>query len=283
MLLTVAIAVTAAVAFGWSTALMHHSASAAPQELRNPLALLGHLVAQWRWLLGMVASLLGFGLHALALRLGSIALVQPLVVTALIFSFIFRAALDRQLPSRDILTWGTVTAVGLALFLTTASSTRTSPHPDELAAALMLVGGVALAGLAWAGSLRARPRRAGLLLGASAGVVFGLIAGVLKAATTAAGDGSQLITSWPLYTLLALGAAGFFLNQRAYHKAPLSWSLPVLNTVNPLVAVAFGIAAFNERPDEHLLALLTEAVGLAAVLAGIFFLGRKDEVIAQAA
>lgn len=132
-----AVATAAAVAFGWSTALMHHSASSAPPEVEGTRALLRHVVVQWRWLIGMAASLTGLGLHALALHLGSLALVQPLVVTGLVFSFVFRAALDRLLPSGHIMAWVSVTAVGLALFLVAANSTRSSTSLNGWAAVLM--------------------------------------------------------------------------------------------------------------------------------------------------
>ncbi len=281
MALAGAAAVAAAVAFGWSAALMHHSASGAPQDLAGTRALLAHLVLQWRWLAGMAASLMGLALHALALHLGSLALVQPLVVTGLVFSFVFRAALDRRLPSRHLMAWITVTAAGLALFLIAAGSTRSSAALNGSAAVLMLGGGAIVAGSACLAARRSAPTGAGVLLGVSAGVVFGLIAGTLKATTNAAGHGA-LLTSWPLYALVPLGVAGFLLNQRAYHRAPLTSSLPALNLVNPVVAVAFGVAVFHERPSNHLLSVLTECAGLAAVLAGIFFLARKEEIAAEA-
>jgi len=277
----VGVAIAAAVAFGWSTALMHHSASGAPEAVGGMRALLAHLVVQWRWLVGMAASLIGLALHAMALRLGTLALVQPVVVSGLVFSFVFRALLDRCLPSRHLMSWVAVTAIGLAVFLVAASSTRGSASLDGSAAALMLGGGAIVAGSASLAASRAAPSRAGLLLGSSAGVVFGLIAGTLKAATNAASHGA-LLTSWPVYVLVALGVAGVLLNQRAYHRAPLSRSLPALNTINPLVAVAFGRAVFHEQPSEQLATLLTEGIGLAAVLAGIFFLARTEEVVAAA-
>jgi len=281
MAAAVSAAIAAAVAFGWSTALMHHSASGAPRELRGTRALLAHLVVQWRWLVGMAASLIGFVLHAVALHLGSLALVQPLVVTGLVFSFVFRALLDRCLPSRRLMGWVTVTAAGLALFLIAASSTRGSPRLDGSAAVVMLAAGAIVAGSACLAAGRRGAGDGGLLLGISAGVVFGLIAGTLKATTDAAAGG-VLLTSWPLYTLLPLGVAGFVLNQRAYHQAPLASSLPALNMLNPVVAVLFGIAVFHERPSADVLTFLTEAVGLAGVLAGIFFLARKEQVAAHA-
>lgn len=104
-----------------------------------------------------------------------------------------------------------------------------------------------------------------------------MIAGTLKASTNAAGQGA-LLTSWPVYVLVPLGVAGFLLNQRAYHVAPLSSSLRALNMVNPLVAVAFGMTVFHERPSEQLPAIAAETIGLATVLAGIFFLARTEEV-----
>lgn len=273
-----AAALAAAVAFGWSTALMHHSASSAPSGTASTAALLRHLVVQWRWLLGMAASLAGLGLHAVALSLGSLTLVQPLVVSALVFSFVFRAALDRELPSRRVLCWVGVTAAGLALFLIATSATSNVVRIDRTGAAIVLAIGAVVALGCFAAARIAAARNVGLLLGASAGVVFGLIAGTLKAAADAAGHG-ELVSSWPLYVLLPLGISGFLLNQQAYHRASLAQSLPVLNTLNPLVAVAFGAVAFHERPPEQLLALLGEAAGLLAVLAGVFFLARQQETI----
>jgi hypothetical protein len=277
----VATALAAAVAFGWSTALMHHSASSAPAGVAGIAGLLRHLVVQWRWLLGMAASLAGLGLHALALRLGSLALVQPLVVSGLVFSFLFRAMLDRELPSGHVMRWVAVTAAGLALLLIAAGATSGVAAVDRTGASIVLVLGAAAAIGCFAAARRAAADRVGLLLGASAGVVFGVIAGTLKAAAEAAGEGA-LLNSWPVYVLIPLGVSGFLLNQQAYHRAPLAQSLPVLNTLNPLVALTFGVAAFNERPPEQLLALFGEGIGLLAVLAGVFFLARQERLPAPA-
>jgi drug/metabolite transporter (DMT)-like permease len=281
MVAGVGVALAAAVAFGWSAALMHRSTFSAPESVRGTRALLRHLVVQRTWLAGMTASLTGFALHALALHLASLALVQPLVVTGLVFSFAFRAVLDRRLPSRGLMTWVSVTAAGLALFVVAAGSTRSSTSLDGTAAALMLGTGAVFAATGVLAARNTPPHRAGLLLGIAAGVIFGLIAGTTKAATTAASQGA-LLTSWPLYTLCALGVTGFLVNQRAYHSAPLSASLPALNMANPLVAVAFGIAVFHERPSAQFTAIAAEVVGLSGVLAGIFFLARHEGIATAA-
>ncbi|MGN6300518.1 MAG: DMT family transporter [Angustibacter sp.] len=270
----VLVALAAAVAFGWSTALMHHGASGADDGV-GYIALLRHVVVQWRWLLGMVASLLGLGLHVVALHLGSLSLVQPLVVTGLFFSLVFRDALDRQWPSRRTLTWGAITAAGLALFLTVAGSTDGVPAPDDGNAAVLIGVGLALAAaLVWT-SARLTPW-AGLLMGTAAGIVFGLVAGAIKAATEAWSAG-EVLTSWPAYAVCVLGPLGFLLNQRAYNRTRLPDYLPMLNMVNPVMSLAFGIAVYAERPRSDAASVVGEVVGLGAVLLGIFFLARTDD------
>ncbi len=272
--LTVLVALAAAVSFGWSTAAMHHDASKAPAG--GPVALLRHVVGQWRWLTGMAASLLGLVLHGVALSIGSLAVVQPLVVTGLVFSFVFRAALDRRWPSRYVFGWACFTAVGLGSFLLAARSTTGSAAPSGGAAAAVLAMGTITAVTCWVTASRVRAAPAGLLLGLGAGVNFGLTAGALKA-TTAAHSVSEALTSWPLYVLIVLGVSGFLANQLAYRRAPLASSLPILNVANPLVALTFGVVAFHEVTARGPLRLTVEAVSLAVVLAGVFFLARHEE------
>ena len=269
----VLIALAAAIAFGWSTALMHHGASGADDGV-GYFALLRHVVTQWRWLLGMVASLLGLGLHVVALHLGSLSLVQPLVVTGLFFSLVFRDALDHQWPSRRTLTWGAITAAGLALFLTAAGSTEGVPAPDDSHAAVLIGVGLVLAAALVVASGRFPPWR--LLMGTAAGIVFGLVAGAIKAATEAWSAG-EVLSSWPAYAVCVLGPLGFLLNQRAYNRTRLPDYLPMLNMVNPLVSLAFGVAVYAERPPGDAPSVLAEVVGLGAVLLGIFFLARTDD------
>jgi hypothetical protein len=279
-LTAIALALAAAVAFGWSTALMHHGASGTPGDVQGLVGLLRHVVRQWRWLLGMAVSLTGLALHAGALHVGTIAVVQPLVVTGLVFAFLFREALDRRLPSRRTMSWVLLTAAGLILFLTAAGSPSASHRLATSWVVAMLVVGAVAVSACWLAAARI-PRHSGVLLGSAAGIVYGLVAGTLKATTDTASHGVvAMVTSWPVYVLVALGVAGFLLNQQAYQRAPLSRSAPAANTVNPVVAVVFGIVGFGERPADGSGAIVAEFLGLVAVLAGVFFLARSEEVTA---
>jgi hypothetical protein len=86
-------AVAGALCFAVAAALQQQEASAAPATRVAGWRLLVHLVRRPRWVLGMVAMLLGGGLHLLALRSGPLVLVQPLGVSAVLFALPLAAAL----------------------------------------------------------------------------------------------------------------------------------------------------------------------------------------------
>jgi hypothetical protein len=270
--LAAAVALASAVAAGWSTALMHYGASGARRGV-GARELARHVLSEWRWRLGVAASLVGLALHAVALHLGSLTVVQPLAVTALFFSMVFRDLLDHRAPPRRTVVWGAITALGLGVFLTAAGPTGGEDQPDGRAAALVIGLGALGVLLALAASRRFLLRHPGMLLGTAGGIVFGLMAGAIKS-TTSAWSAGELFTSWPLYTMLCVGMTGFLLNQLIYNRTRLPESLPMLNMVNPLVALTFGIVVFAERPSGSPLSLALEGLGLSVVLLGIFVLGR---------
>ncbi len=270
----VGVALAAAILFGWSTALMHQGASSVPQQVGGLLELVRRCLVQWRWLLGMAASLSGLALHIWALALGSIVLVQPIVVTGLVFSFLFRSALDRELLPRAVLLRVLLSAAGLAVFLVTVGDTAASGSSDTAATVILLIVGAVAAASCWWAAGRRVPDTSGLLLGICGGIVFGLIGGVLKAATTNHADGAHFYANWAVYAVIPLGVAGFLTNQRAYHVAPLTKSLPILNLLNPVVALVFGFVAFSERPHASVPAQALGILGLGAALLGIFLLAR---------
>ena len=271
----VLVSLAAAASFGWSTAAMHFDASA-PHGKVGTVALVGHLVRQWRWLTGMAASLTGLALHALALRLGSLAVVQPIVVSGLVFSLVFRAALEKRLLPRTVTLWAGVTVAGMAVFLIATSSTSGSGDASGRGAAVMVVLGVAASCVCWRVASSLPIGNQALLRGTAVGINVGLTAGTLKA-TSGSGSLQELFTTWPLYVLIGLGVGGFIANQVLYSRGPLTSSLPMLSVANPLVALVYGAVAFGERPARHLALVLLEVVGLAAVLLGVFFMAREGE------
>lgn len=274
--LSIVVALGAAGLFALSTSVQHQTATDAPTHVRGVAPLMRHLVGHPRWLAGQAISVVAFLLHATALKLGTLTVVQPVLVSGLVFTLPVRALMDRRRPTRAEILGALVTAIGLALFLVVARPRGGHASPERWwAAALLGVGAVLAAVCAVTAGRLGRTRLAGLLLGFAAGDLSGLAAGMLKLTTNEIGGGiASLLLSWPPYALLAAGLWGLTLNQRAYRSASLSVTLPVFNLVDPLAAMIFGIVVFGERPAHTPVAVVGEAIGLLVMAVGAVALGR---------
>ncbi len=276
----VVVALAAAALFALSTSVQHHTASDTPDHVGGGFRLVGHLLRRPRWLVGTAISVAAFLCHAAALKLGTLTAVQPALVSGLVLTLPVRALMDHRRPSRPEVVGAVVTACGLGLFLVVARPTAGQSQPDQLRAALILVVG-SVVGLVCAriAARAGRTRLSGLLLGFAAGELSGLAAGVLKLTTDEVAQGLlQVLLSWPPYVLLFLALWGLTLNQRAYHSAPLTVSLPVFNVIDPVAGMAFGILVFAERPAHHPLDVALEAIGLLVMAGGAVALARHTSV-----
>lgn len=255
--LVVALSAAAALAFSVSTTLKKASAGQVPDArssrtggvagfvagtLRNPL-----------WWAGILADAIGLGLQVLALHLGPLAVVQPLLVSGLLFALLLRHRRWWDISRRE-LGWAAVLIGCLIGFLVLSGSTtgtRQLTTADRLPAAIAAAVGLGAAGTCLFLAQRGVPASTrAALTGCAVGAVYAATAALIKAATNvAAGHGLlAVLASWQLYTVLAVGAMGLFLAQLAFQAGPLTASLPAMATVDPLLSVAIGVLVY----DEHL-------------------------------
>ncbi len=268
------IALSAACGFAVSNALQHRAAGGVPRGVSKVTRVLLHLSRNPWWLAGTGMSFVGMLLHATALRWGSLALVQPLLLVGLVLAIPFRAALERQLPRSRELRAVAITAVGLATYLSGASLASGQAAPRRAtaiamaAAGLVLAAAVVAAGRRW---FRRHDRLHAALLGATAGSLFGVSAGMLKLVGADLG-GRHIASSLLALLVVALvlvGIAGTAINQRAYQIAPLAFSMPVVNVVGVLVAIMFGGFVFGEVPGHSPGEMLVQLLGLGALAVGL--------------
>ena len=278
--LAVTLALLSAATFAISTSVQHQAAEKAPESARSVLALLGYLVRRPVWLVGQFLATCAFALHASALHAGPIAVVQPIVVSGIVWAVPARAAISRRMPSVTELRAVLVTAAGLAVFLV-ASDPTAGEDASLGAGTIALIGlGVLVAVAAEVAASRvSEPRRKAFFLGVVGGVLFGLVAGFLKLALQELNDGGlgAMLLAWPTYGVLLAGAGGVLTNQRAYRTAGLSASMPALNIVNGLTSLVIGFTVFSEVPRHTPLFLLIEAGALACMAAGLWMLIRYEE------
>ncbi len=276
MLLTLAAALLYAV-----TSVLQQSAAvevAHHRSLRPGLLL--DLVRRPRWLLGNVAEVGAVALQFVALRRGSLLLVQTLLVSGLLFALPLGAALQhRRLSTTDWL--GTVAVVlGLGVFVGVArpSRGRGIASPAGWAAILSLGCGLVVA------LVVAAPRRPGsgraTFLGAACGVLFGVDAALAKASGHLLNDGvAHAARAWEPYALAALGVLGFLLAQSAFQAGPLAASLPLITALDPVVAALIGVLAFHERLASDAPAVVLQVVAGVAIVAGVWTLARSPLVV----
>jgi hypothetical protein len=278
--LAVTLALFSAATFAVSTSVQHQAAEKAPASAHSVLALLGYLVRRPLWLLGQFLATCAFALHASALHAGPIAVVQPIVVSGIVWAVPARAAISRRMPSVTELRAVLVTAIGLAVFL--VASDPTAGTEASLGAGTIALAGVCVlvAGAAEVSAQRvSERRRKAFFLGVVGGVLFGLVAGFLKLALQVLNDGGldAMLLAWPTYGVLLAGAGGVLTNQRAYRTAGLSASMPALNIVNGLTSLVIGFTVVSEVPRHSPLFLLIEVGALGCMAAGLWMLIRFEE------
>jgi hypothetical protein len=278
----VAMGLASAASFATSNALQHRAAGTVPPAVHRVLAVLGHLARQRVWVVATCISFCALVLHALALRFGSIALVQPLMLVGVVLAVPVRSALERKAPRWCEIRAVGVTAVGLTVFiLTIHAQSPGAPPVIPVAGAFVLgcfvVGLVALRA-SRSGHFAGAPARQAAILGSGAGVMFGATAGLLKVLGTSVGaSGSALPTVLGvLGMLVAAGLLGTAMNQRAYQLAPISHSMPMVNVVDIMVAVLFGAVVFGELPAHTPAMLVLQLSALGCVGVGLRLIAALD-------
>jgi drug/metabolite transporter (DMT)-like permease len=262
------------------------AAASAPEKLSFNIHLVGYLLRRPVWFLGIASMILGFVFQILALRVGTLSVVQPLIATELVIVFAVIAIHDpRRVHLRD---WFSAVGmvVGLGAFLALA---RPSGGHHHASASMWLVAGLSTFGFAGVLSAAAYlPGRGGLspsggrkaaLLGMAAAAGFGFVAAVIKELSTHLSQGpSGIFTNWSPYVLLVSGAAAFFLASNAFQAGSLASSQPGLTVVDPLVASLLGVILFGERLDHHPLILAGEVLALGLLIASVVLLSRSPLV-----
>jgi len=232
------------------------------------------LVRQPIWLLGALFLAGTFGFQALALYFGPLSVVQPVLVLELIFTLGLRVFLLRDdIASR---TWSAALTIclGLGAFLVIASPAPGTRVPDAgqwiLAVSTRAAAVAALLVLAHYGS----PARRAALFGAATAVVWSVDAAFVKQTVDVLAHSGPLglVTTWPLYAMIATGILGTALLQGAYAAGPLAASQATLLIVDPLVSIWLGTELFGDQLGTGLWHVLGAVVSLAVLAAGVVML-----------
>ncbi|WP_200262888.1 DMT family transporter [Streptomyces sp. HSG2] len=282
MTVAVLASLAAGLCFAVAGVLQQRAAGARPDEEALSPRLLKHLLGDRLWLRGIGLAVLAYGFQSLALAFGPLSLVQPLIVTELLFAVPLSAHLHRtRLGARE---WFGTLAVACGLALALFSARPRGGNATASLSAWVLVVGATIAlvasALTLARSLPSGPWRASAVA-LAAGALMGTQS-VLLAATVEHLERGLVATlaAWQTYALVLASVGGLLLIQSAFQQGPLAASLTVIDATEPVVAVTVGVLVFGEAVRGGWPVTAVTVAGLVLVVAGIAALDSSPLVAA---
>ncbi|MBO0839541.1 MAG: DMT family transporter [Sciscionella sp.] len=277
-LVAVPAAVAGAASMGLASAAQAKATHEVPDTSTLDPRLLVNLVRRPLWLLGTIGTIAGLGLQVLALGFGPLLLVQPLLVTALLFAAVFAAWMRRHQPDRIVVVGALMCVAGLAALLLIAQpggDSNTLAPVSRLLPLAVVFAAVVLVCLVV--SIRSHHPARALPLALATGVLYGVTAGLMKVVSGQFRIGfGEPFTHWALYVVCVVGPMGFLLSQNTFQQGSLvSPALAVITTVDPLVGVSIGVNWFGEDINTSGMALLGEVLSTLVIIGGIVLLARR--------
>jgi len=256
--------------------LTQHAASIRAPKREKGWRLGVYLVRQPLWLLGVGAAVGSYVFQALALHNGPMSVVQPVLITELVFVLVLRRVWIRQDVARAAWAAVFIVCASLAVFLAAAEPSGGKPAPataEWLSAVLVFGGAIALlAAVGWRGN----PVRRAAAFAAAAALCWAMEATFLKAATdTLASFGIVgMLIRWPVYALVGAVLTGTLLQQTALHVGPLSVSQPILVITDPFASIILSVWLFDERFTNSPVKIAIAVAAFAVMAFGVTVLTR---------
>jgi drug/metabolite transporter (DMT)-like permease len=272
--MSAALAIVAAIAFAFGIVLEQRGTLETEAVEGDPRFLL-QVVRRPVWFAGLGCQGVGWILQAIALDRGSLVVVQSLTSLSLVVALPLGVRLTGQVLGVRELLGAFLTLAGILVFLSAGQPQSGSPHPSAatwwVACLTILVGVLVLAGV----GRRLRGASKALMLGAAAGLGFGLQAAVTKTFVGQIGSGLvALLGGWAVYVLIVTALTGFVLLQSALKTGVLAPAIAASNSVTLFSGVILGVAVFGETlAKSGRLHFGSTMAGFTMAIVGIIVLG----------
>jgi drug/metabolite transporter (DMT)-like permease len=243
-------------------------------------AMVTSLVRQPLWWAGTLAAVAGYVFQALALAHGSLLLVQPLLVSSLLFALPLSARLCGERITWAQWGWATLLTAALAVFVLVGQPREGHNRPPIPAWTLALAITVPSVIICVIAAHRAVGRMRAMLLGVAVAILLGMIAVVTKICTHrfAVGGWHALMTVPAPYVLVALAVTVTVVQNSAFHAGSLQASVPIMLVGEPVVAVLLGVVVLGEHLAVGSSAALVLVIAVLAMVAATVALARTQAI-----
>jgi drug/metabolite transporter (DMT)-like permease len=263
------LALIAAFLFALAATLQQKGALNLPTiSLADPMSLV-RLAGEKTWLLGTIALLTGYLFQAGALDRGRLSIIQPLLVTTVVFALPLGYFLTKQHVGRREVIGAVVIILGLGLFVyfgdPAGGNENASNAAWAIAIGLLSVLSVLLLVFGGRGGLSAKAA----VYGTVSGILFGLSSSLTKPTLDYLHQSvGTMLSHWECYALAVAGALGFVLQQVSLGTGRLAPSVATVSVANPIVGILIGTLLLDERLSRPGWHILLAVIGLALALIG---------------
>ena len=241
------LSVTAALSNALTSVFQRMGVEDAPEDSTMRMSLMAHAIRRGVWLLGFGFMVLSFLMQAVALHIGTLSVVQPILTMELLFLVGILGAYFRfSISARE---WVGAAAIagglsGFLFFAAPGGGTNVPTNLDWILVGSCTVGLVVIAVVA----TRWGPRWwKAAMFGSAGAICFAFTAALIKVAGIyATSDWVTMFEHWQTYGVAVFGLLGLFLTQNAFHAGPLAASQSTLVLVDPLVSICLGIALYGD-------------------------------------
>jgi drug/metabolite transporter (DMT)-like permease len=268
--LGIALALVCAIVSNLGFFLKHRGACKADRvDMRCPVRSAKSLFSSGWFAIGMLVALSAWLFHVAALALAPLSVVQVVlaggvVLVAVMADRLFGFSVGRRQW------WGLgLTGLGLVLLVLTLPSSTGSHSSFQIPAMIAFEAGLfALGGLLILGPRAGAPaEHHGVMLGAAAGVLFGVSDVAIKALTGLAGDGilGVILSPW-LLVAIAASIVAFFASARGLQDGEAVPVIAITGTAANISCIAGGIIVFGDPMPSDALGIAVQAVAFILVI-----------------
>ena len=233
-----------------------------------------------RWLLGLSLVFLGALIHLSALSFAPVTIVQPIGILAVPWAVIIAAKIHKHPLSGKLWAAVGVTIAGVAgftLFSTTyATAEKFVTFPPMLISfAIVCV----LAALLAYSATKAAPWARAMLWAATGATFYGLASGFMKTAIDLIVKHGHQFDGWRFIVTVVLIVVcfvlGVWLIQQGYASGPAEITVGTMTTVDPLIAVLFGLIVLGEGGNMGIGPMIGMALTGAVAVYGVVMLSKE--------
>lgn len=278
-----ALAIGAALMIGIGDILQQRSAQQVTDKPVGTFTLFRRLLRDRRWWTGSLVAGAGFGLQAAALGLGSVILVQALLVTSLLFALVISAGLNHRKITRWQGIWAVLLTAAVAVVVTVGDPEAGTPRGSiKTWTVVALIMGPALI-LCVIGA-RLFPGAVGaMLLGLMSGSLWGLFSVLTKGVVDQLDHGIPALLRTPeVYAWVVLAVAATAWEQSAFRAGPLTASLPAVTVAEPIVGSVLGVTVLGETLQTNDVALVALVLSVAVMVAATVALAHSQATTTSA-